>query len=98
MPYKDPEKRRACSRESKRRSRAQEAKVAPLRTVKVYVCPKFPFLQVAPIPGAFFRDGFLITDQVEIQFRTESHVEFGRNIFPLALELTLTAPSMGDDG
>jgi hypothetical protein len=97
MPYKDPEKRRACSRESKRRSRAQEAKIAPLQEFKIYLCVRFPNLPVAPMAGGSFRDSFLITNRPEIQAKVEAHVEFGRNIFPLALELTLTEPPTDDD-
>lgn len=95
MPYKDLEKRRACSRESKRRSRAQEARIAPLRKFKIYFCWRFPRL---PIGRASFQDGFLITDQTQVQVQVERHPEFGVTIFPLALELNLTdEPLMGDD-
>ncbi len=84
MPYKSLEKRRACARESQRRRRARLAH--PLRKFKAYVSPRYPFLDLGP--GLRFENGFLITDLPEAQILIEANPEFGRSIFPLALDFS----------
>ena len=85
MPYKDPTVRREFQRRYKRSWRAKQAKINPLRAFKIYLCVRIPDLRM---PGASFRDSFLITADYETQSRVERHREFGRSIFPLALDLT----------
>lgn len=85
MPYADPERRRAFHRAYKRRRRAEQAH--PLAAFKIYICPRFPGLGVS---GARFDNGFLITNRPDVQRQVERHPEFGRFIFPLALDLTCT--------
>lgn len=87
MPYKDPEKRRTFHREYKRRRRAELAH--PLTKFRVYICPQIPFLRVGP--GISFENGFFVTDCPESQNMVEANREFGRHIFPLALDLTRTS-------
>lgn len=89
MPYADPARRRQCQRESKARQRRRLAKIRPLLGIKVYVCPRFPFLRVG---RAQFDAGFLITDRYEIQVEVEQHPAFGKFIFPIALDLDLISP------
>jgi hypothetical protein len=86
MPYKDPEKRRACSRDSKRRSRARLAH--PLRNFRAYVCMRFPQLNIGITN---FNGGFLITDRRDVQDQIGRHPEFGRFIFPLCIDMTLNS-------
>jgi hypothetical protein len=86
MPYKDIERRRACSRDSKRRSRAQLAH--PLRNFRAYVCVRFPQLNVGL---ASFDGGFLITDRRDVQDQIGRHPEYGRFIFPLCIDMTLNS-------
>jgi len=95
MPYADVEKRRRFQRRYKKAWRhRQVAKLNPLRAFKVYVCPRFPFLRVG---RAQFDAGFLITDRFEVQAEVEQHREFGKFIFPLALDLDLITPLMDRD-
>lgn len=84
MPYADPEKRRQFQREYKRKWRKAQGKINLLRAFKIYLCVRIPDLRM---PGASFRDSFLITSDPEVQARVERHREFGRSIFPLALDL-----------
>jgi len=86
MPYKDPEKRRQFQKEYKRKWRKAQARINPLKGFKIYLCVRFPNLRVAP---GYFTDGFLITNRPDIQAAVERDPEFGRNIFPLALDLNL---------
>ena len=87
MPYADPEKRRQFQREYKRKWRKAQEKINPLRGFKIYICPRFPHLLVGRDQ---FRDSFLITDSPETQVQVERHPEFGRFIFPIALDLSVT--------
>src|SRR4030042_7045118 len=87
MPYADPEKRRLFQREYKRKWREKQKKISQFRGFKVYVCPKFPNFRVA---RAHFDNGFLITNDPEVQVQVEAHREFGRRIFALAMELHFT--------
>jgi hypothetical protein len=88
MPYADPEKRRQFQRQYKRRWRARQARIHPLLGFKIYLCLRFPGLH---IPGATsFINGFLITDDPEVQAKVEAHELFAKAIFPLALDLTCT--------
>ena len=95
MPYADPERRRRFQQKYKRAwRRRQAAKINPLWAFKVYVCPRFPFLRVG---RAQFDAGFLITDRFEVQAEVEQHPEFGKFIFPLAIDLDLVSPLMDHD-
>jgi hypothetical protein len=85
MPYGDPERRRQFQREYKRKWRKAQEKINPLRFFKVYVCMRFPNLY---LPGGAFSNGFLITDDPQVQARVEAHDLFARSIFPLALDLS----------
>lgn len=85
MPYADSERRRQFHREYKRKWRKAQGKINPLRAFKIYLCLRLPNLRM---PGASFRDSFLITSDPKVQGRVERHREFGRSIFPLALDLT----------
>lgn len=87
MPYKDVGRRRQFQREYKRKWRKAQEKINPLRAFKIYLCLRVPDLRM---PGASFRDAFLITDDPETQARVERHLGFGTFIFPLALDLTCT--------
>jgi hypothetical protein len=87
MPYADPEIRRQFQREYKRKWRARQAKIQPLLGFKIYICPRFPYF---PLARVRFDNGFLITKEVGIQTEVERHREFGKFIFPLALDLTCT--------
>jgi hypothetical protein len=85
VPYKDPEKRRQFQKEYKRKWRAAQAKNHPFKGVKVYLCARFPSLNVGL---ASFDGGFLITGRRDVQLQVERHPEFGRFIIPLAVDLT----------
>jgi len=87
MPYSDPERRRQFHREYKRKWRKAQEKINPMRGFKVYVCPRFPNSRLA---GFYFENGFLITDDPEVQAHVEQHHEFGRFIFALVMDLTCT--------
>ncbi|OGP74980.1 MAG: hypothetical protein A2Y80_08015 [Deltaproteobacteria bacterium RBG_13_58_19] len=87
MPYADPEKRRQYNTRYKQRWRKARAKIHPLLGFRIYVCPVFPHLRVGRDQ---FRDSFLITDSPETQVQVERHPEFGRFIFPIALDLSVT--------
>jgi len=93
MPYKDIERRRQFQREYKRKWRKAQEKINPLRAFKIYLCLQLPNLRM---PGASFRDSFLITGNREIQARVERHPGFGKFIFSLALDLTCT-PTEDED-
>ena len=71
MPYKDPEERRRYDREYKRRLRGQQGLSQPGQTPvrKAYICLKFPQLRL--LPGIVFLDGWLVTDDPEVQARIE---------------------------
>ena len=92
MPYADPEKRRQFQREYKRKWRKAQERINPLRGFRVYVCPRFPFFRLARV---CFDNGFLITSDVAVQSQVEAHHEFGRFIFPIALDLS--GPSIEDE-
>jgi hypothetical protein len=94
MPYADPERRRQFHREYKRRWRKARAKIHPLLGFKIYICPRFPHLWVGRDQ---FRDSFLITDNREVQAQVEAHREFGKAIFPLAMDLTCTLREEEDE-
>lgn len=81
MPYKDIQKRRACSRESKRKARARQAH--PLLKFRIYVCPRIPFLRLCA--GIQFDNGFFVTDDLTVQERLEGSPHFARDIFPLLI-------------
>jgi len=85
MPYADPERRRQFHREYKRRWRKAQEKINPIRGFKVYVCPRFPGLNVGL---ANFDGGFLITNRPDVQAQVERHPEYGRCIFSVALDLS----------
>jgi hypothetical protein len=88
MPYADPEKRRQFHKQYKRRWRRAQEKIDPLRGVRIYLCLRFPGLH---IPGTTsFYNGFLITDDPQVQAQVEAHELFAKHIFPLALDLTCT--------
>ncbi len=85
MPYKDPEMRRRCSRESKRRARARQAH--PFHRFRIYLCVRFPNLNIGLVS---FDGGFLIVDVVarpDIKAQVERHPEFGVRIFPLSIDI-----------
>jgi hypothetical protein len=94
LPYKDLVTRRDFQRRYKRKVRAAQAKTHPFKGVKIYLCLWLPNLRM---PGASFRDGFLITSDPEIQARVERHPRFGTFIFPLALDLDLTTPVVDEE-
>ena len=85
MPFADPEQRRRYNTRYKQRWRKARAKIHPLLGFKIYVCVRFPQLRVGRDQ---FRDSFLITDNREVQAQVEGHPDFGKFIFPLALDLT----------
>jgi hypothetical protein len=87
VPYADPERRRQFHKEYKRRWRKAQEKIDPLRSVKIFVCTRFPTLHVA---GTSFFNCFLITDDPKVQAEVEAHDLFGKAIFPLALDLSCT--------
>ena len=92
MPYADPERRRQFQRQYKRKWRAKQAKIHPLLGFKIYICPRFPFFRLARV---CFDNGFLITSDVAVQAQVEAHHEFGKFIFPIALDLS--GPSIEDE-
>ena len=94
MTYADPERRRQFQREYKRKWRKAQEKINPLRAFKIYLCLKLPNLRM---PGASFRDCFLITCDPEIQGRVERHPGFGKFIFSLALSSDLTTPVVDEE-
>jgi len=83
MPYKDLEKRRACSRESKRRARVRLA----YPECRAYICLHQPSIRIGP--GVHFENGFFLTTRPELQNMVETNLEYGRHIFRLALVLDL---------
>ncbi len=85
MPYADPERRRQFHRRYKRKLRKAKRKNLPFEEIRVYLCNRFPGLNVGL---ASFDAGFLITGRRDIQAQVERHPEYGRHIFPLALDLT----------
>jgi hypothetical protein len=87
MPYADVEKRRRFQRAYKRKWRAKQAKIHPLRAVRLYFCQRFPGLHVSGA-GTFCKS-FLITHSEEEQRAVETHDLFGEHIFCLALNLDL---------
>ena len=87
MPYKDPEKRRQYNTRYKQRMRKAQAKIHPLRGVRIYFCQRYPGLHVSGA-GTFF-DSFLISKDREVQWMVEAHPMFGEHIFCLALNLDL---------
>jgi hypothetical protein len=87
VPYADVERRRQFHREYKRRMRQAQGKQSPLREFKIFVCTRFPTLSVG---GTTFYNGFLITDDPTVQDQVRRHQLFGRAIFPLALDLSVT--------
>ncbi len=95
MPYADVERRRKFQREYKRKWRARQGKINPLLGFKIYVCPRFPRLPVGL--GHFFDGGFLITNREDVQRIVEAHPEFARHIFPVAVDLDLVGPLMGEE-
>jgi hypothetical protein len=88
MPYVDPERRRQFHREYKRRWRAKKKKISPFLDYKIYLCVRFPTLHLPG--GTSFFNSFLITNNPKVQAQVEQHDLFGRDIFPLALDLSLT--------
>jgi hypothetical protein len=94
MPYADPERRQQYQREYKRRWRKAQEKINPLRGFKIYVCPRFPDLRIARVR---FDNGFLISNDLEVQAQVEGHREFGKLIFPLAMDLTCTLVEEEDE-
>jgi len=85
MPYANVEKRRQFQREYKRKWRKAQTKIHPLQGFKIYICPRFPFFRLG---REQFNGGFLITDSAEVQAQVEAHHEFGKFIFPIALDLS----------
>jgi len=85
MPLKDVEKRRHFQRQYKRKWRAKQAKIRPLMGFKVFLCLRFPTFHVA---GTSFFNGFLITDDPEVQADVVAHELFGKDIFALAIDFT----------
>jgi hypothetical protein len=92
MPYANVEKRRQFQREYKRKWREAQTKIHPLQGFKIYICPRFPFLWVGRVQ---FNSGFLITNSAEVQAQVVAHREFGKFIFPIALDLS--GPSKEDE-
>jgi hypothetical protein len=86
VPYKDLEKRRVYQREYKRRLRAQQGLTSRGQTQvrKAYICLKFPQLRL--LPGIVFLNGWLVTDDLEVQARIEQDPDYGRHIFSWRLE------------
>ena len=72
MPYKDPNKRAEYQRNYK-------AKNKPGSPRKCYICPEFPSLCVKS--GVWFHNGFLVTNDLELQARIEAHEGYGKYIF-----------------
>ena len=94
MPYADPERRRQFQREYKRKRRKTQENINPLRAFRIFICPRFPYLRLG---RTSFENGFLITDNTEVQAQVKSHPEFGKIIFPLALDLTCTPTEDEED-
>lgn len=86
VPYKDLEQRRRYDRDYKRRLRAQQGLTSrgqtPVR--KAYICLQFPQLRL--LPGIVFLNGWLVTDQPEVQASIEQDPEYGKHIFSWRLE------------
>jgi hypothetical protein len=88
MPYADLEKRRQFQREYKAKRRKEQKKINPLLGIKIYLCQRYPDMHVSGA-GSFF-NGFLITDDLQIQARVEAHELFAKDIFSLALDFSGT--------
>lgn len=89
MPYADPERRRQFQREYKRKIRIALGKNSPLKEFRIYLCQKYPNMHI-PGGGCFYQ-GFLITDDPTVQARVQGHELFGKDIFPLALDLSVNS-------
>jgi hypothetical protein len=88
VPYADVERRRRFHREYKRRLRQAKGKLSPLLSFMVFISMRYPNLSLGG--GAYFRDGFMVTDDLESQKAVRSHPEFLKTIFPLAIDIGVT--------
>ena len=94
MPYANVERRRQFQREYKRKMRIALGKNSPLKEFQIYLCQRYPNMHIPG--GGWFHEGFLITDDPAVQAQVQRHDLFGRDIFPLAIDLSVT-PIRGDD-
>ncbi len=88
MPYADPERRRLFQRQYKRKIRIALGKNSPLKEFRIYLCQRYPNMHIPG--GGCFHEGFLITDDPEVQTEVQRHDLFGKDIFPLAIDLSVT--------
>jgi hypothetical protein len=86
VPYKYLEQKRRYDREYKRWLRAKQGLTSrsQTRVRKAYICLKFP--QIRLLPGIVFLNGWLVTDDLEVQVRIEQDPVYGRHIFSWRLE------------
>ena len=77
MPYKDPDKRAEYLR-------VYKAKGKPGNPLKCYVCFEYPGLQVKN--NVWFKNGFIVTADPDIQARIEKHHGYGKIIFSWRVE------------
>jgi hypothetical protein len=90
MPFKDPEKWSKYNRLYKARWRKERAKNMP--GVRIFVCPRFPFLTFGQVK---FQGGFLITNEKDVVDQVLQHPDYMKFIFPLAVDSDLTpTPSL----
>lgn len=95
MPYKDPEKRRTFHREYKRKWRQVHTKNQPLKGVKIFICARFPDLNLGL---ASFVGGFLITSRDDVVERILRDPDFMRFIFPISMDWDLVPnPIISED-
>jgi hypothetical protein len=85
MPFKDPEKRRQFQREYKRKWRKAQEKIHPLEGFRIFICPRFPGLNIGL---SSFEGGFIISNRNDVIEQVLRHPEYGRFIFGLAQDLT----------
>ena len=84
MPYRDPEKRSEYGRMYRQKKKAGIPAKKPKSLRKCYICLEFPSLCVKS--GVWFRNGFLVTDDPEIQRMIEGRADYGQLIFCMRVE------------
>jgi hypothetical protein len=63
--------------------------------VRIFVCPRFPFLRFGSVQ---FQGGFLITNEKDAVDQVLQHPDFWKFIFPLAVDPDLSpTPDLDED-
>ena len=94
MPYADPEKRKQYNTQYKQRWRKAKRGNQPLKEVRIFICTKWPSLNLGL---AYFEGGFLATSSNDVIEKVLQDPAYMRFIFPISVDWDLVPAPMAEE-